>query len=941
MLERPRLRSSRPSHPLLRASACAALLALSGWAGATPDKAARFYEDALQRYESKDLPGAAIQLKNAIREDQRLLAAHLLLGKVLLRSGELRAAEAAFEEARKQGVSRSELMLPLGELYTLLGERKKLLAEISPAGLPPNLQAEVLTLRGSAQALQGDAAEARRSFTEARAAAPRSPVPLIAEAPLLLRQGEREPAKAAARKATELAPQSAAAWYTLGSMLHATGDLKGALAAHDQALKLEPRHVDALVSRAAVLLTLGREADAERDLAQLKTWDLRDPRASYMRATLLERRKDPAARAAYEEAASLLDAVPPGALQASEPLLLAGALAQNALDNGEKARELLKSLLSLNPRHYAGQLLLASIAVRAQDYNVAQPLLENLQRADPSDTRVMYLLGTVQMARKRYLQASELLEKAVAQGGAPEAMQALGFSQLALGQGREGLANLEKAFAANVADARAGMQLTMIYASQGQTAKAVQTAESLLKRDPANLALLNFLGNMKGRIGDKRGAREAFEQVLKKDPSFRPSVQSLAWLDMEERRFDAARARLAPLLAANRDDAEILFQTGVLEYRAGRLEQAQPLLERASELQRGDPRAGLALIEVLNEQRQSAKALEAAKALGAKYPSHLTVQVAEARAYLAAGDARNARLRLQEATKLAEFDAGKQTAIGRLQLAAGNLDGAEYNVQKALQASPDDLGALTLRVEIAAKRGQPAKVDSALAALNAKHAGSVPALITSGHVAMSRGLFPAALNSYRGAMDKAPNTATAILVTQAQLAAGDLPKALAFIEGWSAKNPADRNALKAVAELQVLAGRHDAAKASLQRLLAAEPGNASLMSRQAQVLQQLKDPGAQALAEKALAAAPDDPEVADALGWILVQRGDPSGALRHLRAARLRNPAQMDIRFHLASALAQVGRKAEAREELAVVVANAGGRALPPAVQQLRKDLGL
>jgi hypothetical protein len=61
----------------------AALLAL--WVAAAPlpalaqkndTKAARFYEDALVRYEKKDLPGAIIQLKNALQIDKNMLPVH-------------------------------------------------------------------------------------------------------------------------------------------------------------------------------------------------------------------------------------------------------------------------------------------------------------------------------------------------------------------------------------------------------------------------------------------------------------------------------------------------------------------------------------------------------------------------------------------------------------------------------------------------------------------------------------------------------------------------------------------------------------------------------------------------------------------------------------------------------------------------------------------------
>ena len=117
---------------------------------ATPEKASGYYEDALKRYDRNEIPAAVIQLKNAIQQDSKMLAAHLLLGKALLRNGDLKGAEAAFEEALKQGVNRGEVALPLGQVYLALGRPEAVIEKISASGLSPAMQVEVLTMRANA-----------------------------------------------------------------------------------------------------------------------------------------------------------------------------------------------------------------------------------------------------------------------------------------------------------------------------------------------------------------------------------------------------------------------------------------------------------------------------------------------------------------------------------------------------------------------------------------------------------------------------------------------------------------------------------------------------------------------------------------------------------------------------------------------------------------------
>ncbi|MCX7894187.1 MAG: tetratricopeptide repeat protein, partial [Burkholderiales bacterium] len=76
------------------------------------------------------------------------------------------------------------------------------------------------------------------------------------------------------------------------------------------------------------------------------------------------------------------------------------------------------------------------------------------------------------------------------------------------------------------------------------------------------------------------------------------------------------------------------------------------------------------------------------------------------------------------------------------------------------------------------------------------------------------------------------------------------------------------------------------------------------------------DPRALEYAQKAYALAADDPLVNDTLGWILTRAGKPDEALLHLRNALIRQGDNAAIRYHLAAALAQLGRTKEAVKEL-------------------------
>jgi cellulose synthase operon protein C len=90
-----------------------------------------------------------------------------------------------------------------------------------------------------------------------------------------------------------------------------------------------------------------------------------------------------------------------------------------------------------------------------------------------------------------------------------------------------------------------------------------------------------------------------------------------------------------------------------------------------------------------------------------------------------------------------------------------------------------------------------------------------------------------------------------------------------------------------------------------------------VLNNLAVVAQKQNDKAAVGFAERAYTLRPNDPVVIDTLGWMLLGQGQLERGVGLLRDARLRDPANPEIRYHLAAALHKSGRKAEAKDELA------------------------
>ena len=70
------------------------------------------------------------------------------------------------------------------------------------------------------------------------------------------------------------------------------------------------------------------------------------------------------------------------------------------------------------------------------------------------------------------------------------------------------------------------------------------------------------------------------------------------------------------------------------------------------------------------------------------------------------------------------------------------------------------------------------------------------------------------------------------------------------------------------------------------------------------------------LAEEAKEKAPNDPGIADTLGWIYVKKGSYEAAVENLKDSTAKDPNNASYMYHLGTAYYKLGRNDQARKEL-------------------------
>ncbi|MET0208180.1 MAG: XrtA/PEP-CTERM system TPR-repeat protein PrsT, partial [Burkholderiaceae bacterium] len=905
-----------------RAAAMAALLAVGApVAHADTDKASRFYEDALKRFERRDVDGAILQLKNALQQDQRMLSVHVLLGRALLSRSEAAAAEIEFNEALQQGINRAEVAVPLAQALVAQGKQAEVFkrATLAPEGLPDNVRQALLLVRAGAASDLGDPARAQTLIQEARAIPPETAEVWLAEVPLRLRARQFDAANAAADRALKIAPASAEALYQKGSVAHVQARLDDALSAYDRALAADPRHLEAQVARVGLLLDLGRDADAQTALQALLKQAPTEPRALYLSAVTAERRGDgAAAKTALKAVADQLDPVPIEYIRYRPQALMLNGLAHYGLGQMEKAKPYLEYAQRQTPNSPLSKLL-AQVYAAEPNLDRATDVLDAYLKAFPGDGQALVMMASLQMAQGRHARATTLMQEALRTKDAPEYRTALGLALLRSGQTAGAADELEKAFQRDPSQGHAGMSLATLYLRNGQPAKAGAVADRLVKQQPKNPSAWMMQGVARRALGNTAGARQSFEQALVLDPALVEPQLGLARLEIGERKFDAAQARLDALLRADEKNIDALYEMALLSEARGQLPDVQRWLAKAADLSGArQTRADQALVAWYLRREQPVQAMDAAKKLLAKAPEDPQAMIAYARAQLANRDVAGAKGTLTAAGRRSGFGADVLTDIAALQLSARDLPGAAYSLDKALGSAPQHVGALGLSSSVALQQGNPAQAERLARQVIQLRPAQAAGYTLLADVAQSRNQPAQALEALRKAHEVQPSSGSLLALMRAlsrQDSGGKAAQDLA--ERWLKTHPTDLAAWKALGDTQARAGSFPAARRSYDTALKLRPNDVEALNNLANtMIHQGEATAAAAVAEKALALDPRNPSVIDTAGWAYHLAGNGDRALQLLRDARLREPNSPDIRYHLAAALAKAGRKAEAREEL-------------------------
>jgi len=585
-----------------------------------------------------------------------------------------------------------------------------------------------------------------------------------------------------------------------------------------------------------------------------------------------------------------------------------------------QARDESMFILDHEPKYPDAPLLLAESANSPSEISAARERLNRLPTEVSGSAPVLVALGTLDF-REHHLRESEdrFKQALVKDPHSSAACTALGV----LYWRRKDMADAEQAFAkaADLGSPRSAkrLQYAQFKLQTGDRTGARLILEEVARKAPDYLPALMFLAQLDAAEKRTADSETVVNQVLQRDPTYRDALLLAGGLSLSKGEVTRAVAILSAGAQLYPHDSELLYAFAQAHIAEHKPDAAIGVLNRAVADAPRFAEAALALAQLKIQTGDIASAVVTLRQLIKVRPEVEAAYNLLARAYLGQDNATEALAVYQQVAAATPNNPEPvvQEAITLMRLGRG--EEARQLLETVRTKAPNYFPCLEQLVALdlgekdyaAARR----RVDAAIA-LDPKQAGDYLLL---GKIYYAQQDYTAAETALKKAIEAQPDSAAAYyLLAQLYVESKRDRDALANLQAVTAKNPNDTNALMMMGLIQEQEKSYSAARDTYEKAVAANPDFTPALNNLAYIDAEYFSnfDKAFALAQHARQLLPNEPLVADTLGWIQYKRREYQWALSLLEESASNSPGDPENQFHLGMAQYMIGQEAAARVNL-------------------------
>ncbi|TVO73484.1 XrtA/PEP-CTERM system TPR-repeat protein PrsT [Sedimenticola selenatireducens] len=897
------------------------VLILCSWSplSAAAEDIGHYYEDALKSFQGEQFSNAIIHLKNALQLDPDHLPSRLLMAEVLIGQGNGVVAEAELEFAKAHGASANRLLPLFAEAYLLQDKYQQALDIAKPASRERNLEARLGYFRGRAHLGLFQLSSAYREFDQALKLQPNLTEAKLGKAQVLLQRDQVNQAAIILDEVLSSGSASANAWLLNANIQRLRSDFSGSLTSLNRAITLVPNHLAARLARSGLLMQKGDLQGAELDVDFILAQIPREPRAKYLKSIISALKGDKKdAESRIGDVVATLKSVPPDVMRTNPSYLYLAGITSFQLGSYDVAKSYLNKYLQVVPNDLESIRTLATIELIGGKPENARGILAKVNVVYPDNPNILSLLGMAYMDMESYDLAQQYFERVVKLAPGSELGRInLARSKVASGELTEAIGLLVQVKEDGEDRVELDLLLADAYLKKKDYRNAIGIYKQLVESSPKSSRFAQQYGATLGLSGDLKGAETWFKRALELDPANTDAMIHLSRMDLVRGKGKASLDYLETKVADYPERYELMVELGNTYSILGDIKSALLWYNKAFLLKNDIHFTLDGLVDTLVKSGDSEKALIVLDEFIGRNPTDAQAFTMMGRVYQQLNQRQKAIESFTTATNFALNKGKSYMTLAKAQADADDRAGAIASLKKALVYDENYLAGYIALIKLVIEERDEVHALRLISQVR-KLTPDTPAgdLLTA---ELYRGLGDQdrALASYEKALTLGDSRQAILGLAGIYSFKKANDRVVERLGGWLKRYPDDPEVELALAEAYTRLGAMKSAKNRYEKLLKQHPDSPRILNSAAETFYLSAMPGeAVAMARKAIAAAPKNANFLDTLGWIQSRMGDLEEALGTFREALVYDYGNPSVKYHLASTLVQLDRKAEASKLL-------------------------
>ncbi len=712
------------------------------------------------------------------------------------------------------------------------------------------------------------------------------------------------------KKALQLDPEMPLAHYRLGQIYHGKGEGKLAFGQLSKAVELDPAMKEARKELIYLLVenrALDQTVTACTDFLEING----DDEDVYMilgNSLAYQRKLDEA----VETLTTAAEKYPE-----NEVILINLARVQVLNGKADKGRSILEDLVEKSPENIEARISLSEIYGLSGRYDLSLLTLEALKSDYPEDPRSYLLLAQLALRKKHSDQAINFLDDAEKNGVMDSGL----FRMRAMILHREGKKNaalsyFQKAVDSATDETRSVNMMILadyyIYLKKYPEAQAV--LEKVIAEDSTKKGLQSKVVELFMLQGKFDQAKRSVDTLLKEDSGDARGHFLKGLMMMKEKNVAAARKQFskAQELAPNAAENQFMYGLTFVE------ESEDISITEISEAVKKNPellKARMALAELFAKKGDFQASLEELDKIIKKQPDEKKARVLRISVLLKMAKPDEA---LSDAMYLVEKEPEviwHSFRLAEIYFFLKEYDKALPLYRKLQEEKPDSVQVLNRIISIHMLKQEPDKALELVDSFLAKYPEETGAVLIKAKIYQSQGYLELAENVLLPEAEKGKEIAPLLMLAGVYQMKKDNEKVALYYEKALSLEPENIGILMKVADFYLENEKYHKAIDYYEKVLEQKGDFLPAMNNLAFLYTEVGEnlDRALELAGKTVKALPDNPDVADTLGWIYVMKKSYSQAEPYLSRAIVGRPDNPTILYHMGILRLKQQRLDEAR----------------------------